>query len=375
MSSDQPRILDLSPLVAPPAKSLWLTMVFVLSMFLLILSSAVFLPADANLSAGPAANLFIALILMVFFPFIFYLGYRFFKYFWLNKMVRRVIRGEEIPQLKHIFLSESLSADKAVAHATRHLKKLAPVLEKIQTHKKTSIWNKLGFYAPLALVISVAMAADAWIIYKTNLFEEPVMIISSITGALLLPFMFMKRRQRLQLDATALLRIDDRQPVVHLRSFGDDELNVKTIAGDATKTVFGRIDLKATLKTRLLWTNVRLEEALAGIARSFGPFIAIGEPNEALPDIGAARAYLGDDQWQDKVAQWMDKSLLITMIGGTTPGLMWELDHLLKTGQPGKLIIFFPPSKLKLMRLLRPVSQGPSASTPFLMCSSNMITA
>ena len=33
----------------------------------------------------------------------------------------------------------------------------------------------------------------------------------------------------------------------------------------------------------------------------YGPFLAIGEPNEGLPQLGAARAYLSDDKWQEQV--------------------------------------------------------------------------
>ncbi len=257
-------------------------------------------------------------------------------------MVRHVIHGKTIPQLKGILLANGLSADTAVAPAAEHLKDLSPLLEKIQVHKETSMGNKISFYGSMALLLLPALAADWWISYKTNLLDEPYILVTSLVLALVIPFFIVKRRRRLQLNAGALLAIDDRRPIVHLRSFGDDEVKIKSIAGDATKSIFGRFDMAATYKSRLLWQSIRLEEALAGIARSFGPFIAIGEPNEKMPDIGAARAYLGDDQWQEKVAEWMEKSLLITMIGGVTPGLLWELDHLLKQGDPGKLIIFSP---------------------------------
>ncbi len=354
MSSDQPRILDLSPLIVPPGRTLWLLMMTIITMFTLI--GATFLIAGPNgeLPDHPSIKFIGGFIGAIFVLFFLYMFYRIWKYFWLNKMVRQVIHGDTIPQLKSIFLANGVSADIAVAPAAEHLKNLSPLLEKIQVHKETSLGNKIRFYGSMGLLLLPALAADWWISYKTNLLEEPYTIVTSIVLALIIPFFIVKRRRRLQLNAGALLAIDDRRPIVHLRSFGDDEVQIKSIAGDATKSVFGRFDMAATFKSRLLWQTIRLEEALAGIARSFGPFIAIGEPNEKMPDIGAARAYLGDDQWQEKVAQWMEKSLLITMIGGITPGLLWELDHLLKTGQPGKLIIFFPPSKIKLMQMLRP---------------------
>ena len=354
MSSDQPRLLDLSELIAPPGRTRWLLMMAIISMFLLIFTLFIVAGPNGELPDHPSMKPMGIVVGVIFFAYFFYIAYRFFKYFWLNGMVRRIIQGTDVPQLKRIFLTKGFSADSAVAPAAKHLEYLAPLLEKIQLQKNTSIGNKIKFYGSMALLLIPALAADWWISYKTTLLDEPYILITSLVLGLVIPYFIVKRRRRLQLDAGALLAIDDRAPIVHLRSFGDDEVQIQSIAGDATKSIFGRFDMASTFKTRLLWQNVRLEEALAGIARSFGPFIAIGEPNEDMPDIGAARAYLGDDQWQERVAEWMQKSILITMVGGVTPGLLWELDHLLKHGDPGKLIIFFPPSKMKLVQMLRP---------------------
>jgi hypothetical protein len=45
-------------------------------------------------------------------------------------------------------------------------------------------------------------------------------------------------------------------------------------------------------------TTLTEEEQLAMVMNEIGPFIAIGRPGEQWPELGAARMYVGDDEWQ-----------------------------------------------------------------------------
>jgi hypothetical protein len=84
-----------------------------------------------------------------------------------------------------------------------------------------------------------------------------------------------------------------------------------------------------------------LEQALARIVQPYGPFIAIGRPGESVPPLGAARFYVED--WQAAVRSVAESSRLVILVAGQTPGVLWELDHLLGTTTRDRLVIVFPP--------------------------------
>jgi hypothetical protein len=73
--------------------------------------------------------------------------------------------------------------------------------------------------------------------------------------------------------------------------------------------------------------------------------IAIGEPREALPTIGAAKAYFSDHEWQDAVLAWMEKARLIGLAVGPTPAVSWELRRAIELDHLQKLILILPPSR------------------------------
>ena len=85
-----------------------------------------------------------------------------------------------------------------------------------------------------------------------------------------------------------------------------------------------------------------VEERLARIMRRFGPFLAIGKPSEELPETGAARMYVGDDDWQAAVgpAEWRDA--LAVLQAGETEGLRWELGRIGCNLKPEQALLFLP---------------------------------
>jgi hypothetical protein len=132
-------------------------------------------------------------------------------------------------------------------------------------------------------------------------------------------------------DATTLLEADERAPIVLLRSFQDDEKSVKR------RSVLARL---------LFWGfggRIRLEQAIAGELSRFGPFVAIGEPGERLPDLGAARAYFSDDEWQAAVLDWIGRARTIVMIVGKTRWVTWELRQVIASGKLDRLVLLLPP--------------------------------
>lgn len=158
---------------------------------------------------------------------------------------------------------------------------------------------------------------------RENLYLLPPVLIA---GGL---FAFLRASQTAQPKLARVLAKDARRPILLLRSFKDD---VRVSVGRPQRTpvgtvVFGR----------------RLEQAIAAWLTTFGPLIAIGNPGEKLPQIGAARAYLSDDEWQPQVLQWMDDALFIIMMAGATPWITWELHRIVERGHAHQLFIVVPP--------------------------------
>jgi len=153
-----------------------------------------------------------------------------------------------------------------------------------------------------------------------------VMLRSNQQLTLLGFFLLVRARRYFQINADSLLAVDRRPPILFLRSFDDDE-----------KQQFGRSD-KAFL-------DFSLETRLSNHFSRFGPFVAIGSPKETLPQLGAARVLLSDEEWQPRVLNWMRQSNLVIMYSGKTHWVNWELRQLLESGCVTRLILMIPEIK------------------------------
>jgi hypothetical protein len=154
-----------------------------------------------------------------------------------------------------------------------------------------------------------------------------VAIVLLISGMYAL---FTRSRRVLQPSATTVVANDPRRPILFLRSFRDDMTGAP---------------LRVTLAGIRWWGSMRLEEALSETVGKLGPFLAVGEPNEGLPQLGAARAYLGQDAWQEAVLGWIRTSRLIIMLAGPTSWIHWEMQHIIRSGRLQKLLLVLPPGR------------------------------
>lgn len=130
------------------------------------------------------------------------------------------------------------------------------------------------------------------------------------------------------LPAATVLAEDPRPPVVYLRSFQDDA--------------------KASRAVGIAGLHLNTEEGeIAEIVKDLGPLIAIGRPGEALSYFGAARMYVDDKDWQERVCQLLSKASLVIFRAGGTAGLLWEIEQSVKKVPPERLIILIPFGRRK----------------------------
>lgn len=132
----------------------------------------------------------------------------------------------------------------------------------------------------------------------------------------------------------ALIReIDPRRPILLLRSFKDDRLQVESEM---------RYDTSQALRVKKDY-----EEIISEQLKLFGPVIAVGEPGEERRPLGAARQYMSNEEWQQKVGELAKEALIIILILGRTKGVKWELSRLAQLNQLKKVILVIPPVKKK----------------------------
>jgi hypothetical protein len=139
-------------------------------------------------------------------------------------------------------------------------------------------------------------------------------------------------------DAVQLMRKDRRRPILFLRSFKDDNMfSFKIPVHDKT----------GWWMLSLLFIEKPFEESIVTCFSKTGPVVAIGRPGEWLPPTGAAREYVHDALWQRRVSELMKQSKYIMITCGTTEGLLWEMQELVRLNIPRKIVIIFPPVSKK----------------------------
>ncbi|HBB95585.1 MAG TPA: hypothetical protein DC054_09350 [Blastocatellia bacterium] len=124
--------------------------------------------------------------------------------------------------------------------------------------------------------------------------------------------------QRLtKVDAQLVLTQDTRAPIFYLRSFLDR---------------YSGNDILAQSESD--------ENMIFPVLNEVGPVIALGQPGETLPPLGATRLYLEkDSDWQTTVTDYLSRSRLVVISPGHSDGVIWETSKAFQLGQHEKVII------------------------------------
>ena len=123
-------------------------------------------------------------------------------------------------------------------------------------------------------------------------------------------------------------------PVIYLRSFNADQLTAK-LEGSFTE-----------------------EEHLTHVLMHIGPVVAVGRPGEELPEAGARRLYVGDNEWQSTVEGLIKRARLVVIRTGLSGGLRWEFHKCLELLRPEQLLLVVD-SEAELNKMLAEIG-GPS---------------
>lgn len=166
---------------------------------------------------------------------------------------------------------------------------------------------------------------------------------------LLAAYFFNRGRRHVKLRAKEVRATDLRPPVLILRSFKDDQLQIES----------------RLLKRLRLVSKPTLEEVLAAESASVGPCITVGEPHEKLPPLGASREYLRGGDWRTAVTRLIEEAAVIIFILGETQNVLWEFETAIEKRGVEVIMTVVPPIP-KAEELNRRWKRFLEAGSPFL---------
>ena len=188
----------------------------------------------------------------------------------------------------------------------------------------------VGFTWELFCITSLSITAIAatsiiFILLANNKSPGLLLIVSTISLLLLtlrvVPWLTNKYRARQRsalLKAEEIIRRDSRPAVLYLRSFKDDQTIARAIGFSS------------------------IEQEMKLVLFEIGPFIAIADTDGEPEDPGAARMYIHDELWQEKVSKQMSTASLVIMRIGDSPGFWWEIHEAPKRVRPERLVFLIP---------------------------------
>ncbi|MET0068820.1 MAG: hypothetical protein ABW096_02195 [Candidatus Thiodiazotropha sp.] len=140
-----------------------------------------------------------------------------------------------------------------------------------------------------------------------------------------------------------VLAKDQRAPILYLRSFNDQGDDF-TLSGffSAVGAMFSSRNMGLSTSS---W-GPTFQSQLAYVMERVGPYIAVGRPGVRLPGTGAARLYVPEEEWQQRVTQLIRTARLVIIRAGTSAGLNWEIETVKKIiHKPCQLLVILPLSK------------------------------
>jgi hypothetical protein len=155
-----------------------------------------------------------------------------------------------------------------------------------------------------------------------------VYYVSPIIGGYILSF----AQRNVHWSITQLLQADGRAPILFLRAFKDDQVQLQNVK----LRLLGRLG-------RWLDAIANLDGLLLQEGTPYGPVVAIGNPNDRLPPYGAARGYFEDKTWRAAVADLAANALAIVICLDRTEGIRWEVEHIARLGYLAKTLFLIHP--------------------------------
>ncbi|MGI9353435.1 MAG: hypothetical protein ACR2O3_17890 [Rhizobiaceae bacterium] len=193
--------------------------------------------------------------------------------------------------------------------------------------KRLIVLGILLLLVGFCLIVGIRYAPAIGIPRPESLLSGIVILLAG-TGLSWLGIRMIIRGRKLSMpEASEIIAKSTKKPFLYLRSFAMDELDAKN-----TMPTFGGLSVPIN----------PYESSIAAGFDGAGPLVAIGRPGEKFATLGAARVYVSDDQWKDKVLELTSEASLVVWVFGSTEGLKWEISKLVDGVPPEKLVVALP---------------------------------
>lgn len=126
-------------------------------------------------------------------------------------------------------------------------------------------------------------------------------------------------RDQMRVSLQDIQHIDERPPILFLRSFLNDKVNLVTRGFSLEQWLLDAGARTMTLDDLMLRDGTR-----------FGPVVALGNPDDPAPPYGVARGYFSHDTWKEAVARLCEDARFIVMVLDATEGVDWEIGHIVR---------------------------------------------
>lgn len=207
-------------------------------------------------------------------------------------------------------------------------------------------WYLLGGYA-LTVICTVSIGLwnsypeYPWIVLLLGTIIALIiafLIIAPIPYLAMLAFRFVggrslrASRRYLRVSLEQAQATDPRRPVLFLRSFRDDAVALHAPRAGLAYRLFNYAE-----------RNKSLDELLLEEGTSLGPVVALGNPTDAIPPYGAARAYLQNGDWQKMIADLMEQAIVIVICVDDSESLWWEIKFVVEHQYLNKTLFLLHP--------------------------------
>lgn len=152
-------------------------------------------------------------------------------------------------------------------------------------------------------------------------------------------------------------RLDHRAPILFLRSFRDDERDYSVAGWWSSVCKSAAIQARTGLAPLSSPWGPTMQIQLASLFRDLGPYVAIGKPGEKIAGTGAARTYVSDEEWKQRIADWLREARLVVLRAGSTAGISTELAMLRAWNNPERILVILPQGN-KAYEAFRQVAIG-----------------
>lgn len=203
-----------------------------------------------------------------------------------------------------------------------------------------------GSFAFTLICIALLVLWNSYPAYPLAVLLLGVIVVLVIMAIILVPFPYLAllafrvvggrslraSRRYLRVSLEQAQATDPRRPVLFLRSFRDDAVALRSPKAGFPFRLFNYAE-----------RNKSLDELLLEEGTSLGPVVALGNPTDAIPPYGAARAYLQNSDWQKMIADLMAQAIAIVICVDDSESLWWEIEFVVERQYLNKTLFLLHP--------------------------------